>query len=218
MALRQKRLQAGLKEGKSVTTALYDAGFGSSHALYGKASERLGMRPGTYRQGGKGERIAFGHFDTAYGPLFMAATEHGMVAAGFGNLRRQRAALRQEFPAAELAEDPGALEAYRESIVGSLQDGAPAPDLRLDLAATDFQRQVWQALRQIPRGETRSYGQVAEMIGKPKAVRAVARACAKNPVALVIPCHRVILASGKTGGYRWGSRRKRQLLRDEKRP
>ncbi len=216
LALRDQRLRDNLKEGKPVTTAMYDAGFGSSHALYSGGRERLGMKPKAYQQGGKGERILYGNFDSELGPLFLAATGRGLISLGFGEAAALLRALRHELPAATFAEDRSALETYRQGVTRYLREGGASLDLPLDVAATEFQQQVWEALRQIPQGETRSYGQIAAMIGKPAAVRAVARACATNPVALVIPCHRVILGSGKMGGYRWGEDRKERLLEREK--
>jgi AraC family transcriptional regulator of adaptative response/methylated-DNA-[protein]-cysteine methyltransferase len=216
-AFRTERLQAQLRRGAEVASAQYEAGFGSSRALYSSAGEGLGMTPGRYRDGGRGVTIRYGFIETDLGEAILAATDRGVCALRFGDEERTTAELRDEFPNARLVRDDaglsGQLRAVRESVAGV---PAPLPDLPLDIGATEFQRRVWSVLREIPAGETRSYRQVAEAIGAPGAVRAVASACAANPVALVIPCHRVVRASGELSGYRWGVERKRALLERER--
>jgi AraC family transcriptional regulator of adaptative response/methylated-DNA-[protein]-cysteine methyltransferase len=201
-----------------VTTSLYDSGFGSSRSLYEKAGETLGMTPATYKKGGKGMKIKYTIADSPLGKLLVAATERGICAVSFGeteeSLERELSA---EFFAAEVEKsDTGLTDAVR-AIVKSLAGEKTILILPLDLHATAFQMRVWAELRKIPYGETRSYAQVAEAVGNPKAVRAVARACATNPVALVNPCHRVIGSNGKLSGYKWGIERKKALLDQEKR-
>jgi AraC family transcriptional regulator of adaptative response/methylated-DNA-[protein]-cysteine methyltransferase len=223
-AVRTERLRLRLQEGEGVARAQYEAGFASSRALYASADGGFGMTPGRYRDGGRGVTIRYGFGDSDLGRLMLAATDRGVCALRFGGDDETTVELREEFPSADLVRDDGGLadrlQAVREHIAGL--PGLPGSplgqplDLPLDLESTEFQRRVWSALREIPAGETRSYGQVAEAIGAPGAVRAVARACAANPVALVIPCHRVIRASGELSGYRWGVERKRALLERER--
>ncbi len=213
--LRAERLKERLKEGASVTEALYEAGYGSSRALYEKAPELLGMSPGTYRKGGAGAHIRFAVADSPIGQVLVAATEQGVCAVRIGERQALMDELRAEFPRATLTEDPGAVAPYLESLLSGLS-GDTRTVVTLDVKATPFQQRVWSALQRIPYGETRSYKQVAEMIGEPTAVRAVARACATNPVALVVPCHRVVRSGGDLSGYRWGVERKRVLLEMER--
>ena len=196
-----------------VTTSLYDSGFGSSRSLYEKAGETLGMTPATYKKGGKGMKINYTIADSPIGKLLVAATERGICAVSFGDdeesLERELSA---EFFAAEIENNDAGLKDAVRAIVKSLDGEKTILTLPLDLHATAFQMRVWAELRKIPYGETRSYAQVAEAVGNPKAVRAVARACATNPVALVNPCHRVVGSNGKLSGYRWGIERKKALL------
>jgi AraC family transcriptional regulator of adaptative response/methylated-DNA-[protein]-cysteine methyltransferase len=199
-----------------VTTSLYDSGFGSSRALYEKAGERLGMTPAVYKKGGKGMKITFTIVDSPLGSLMIARTERGICAVSFGDSASElRDELSKEFFAAEIEEADAALRDAANAILRSLDGEKTILTLPLDLHATAFQMRVWSELRKIPYGETRSYAQVAEAVGNPKAVRAVARACATNPVALVNPCHRVIGSDGKLSGYRWGIERKKALLDKE---
>jgi AraC family transcriptional regulator of adaptative response/methylated-DNA-[protein]-cysteine methyltransferase len=217
-ARRTERLKAALRRGKDVTNALYDAGYGSSRALYARAQEHLGMSPATYRRGGAGQQIAYAIEDSPLGRLLVAATDKGICALRFGDddtsLERE---LRTEFPQATLARDASAVRPYVRPVVDHLQGQHTQLELPLDVQASAFQQRVWAALRDIPYGQTRSYSQLAQMIGEPSAVRAVARACATNPVALVVPCHRVVRTGGALGGYRWGLERKRALLEREHR-
>jgi AraC family transcriptional regulator of adaptative response/methylated-DNA-[protein]-cysteine methyltransferase len=200
-----------------VTTAMYESGFGSSRALYEKAAQSLGMTPATYRKGGKSLRIGFATAQTSLGTLLVAATGKGVCSVAFGDTAEQlEANLAREFPAAELRPDEGALQTHVRAVVEYLDERRRTLELPLDLQATAFQLQVWAELRRIPYGETRSYKEIAERIGNAKAVRAVARACATNPVALFNPCHRVVGSDGKLSGYRWGVERKKALLDRER--
>ncbi|MGH9899996.1 MAG: bifunctional DNA-binding transcriptional regulator/O6-methylguanine-DNA methyltransferase Ada [Pyrinomonadaceae bacterium] len=199
-----------------VTTAIYESGFGSSRSLYEKASENLGMTPATYRKGGKGIRISFAMADSSLGKLLVAATEKGLCAVAFGETKEELTEnLTKEFPAAEIQPDENNLRNYVQAIVEHLDGTRQTLEFPLDLQATAFQLQVWAELRRIPYGETRSYKEVAEQIGNAKAIRAVARACANNLVALVNPCHRVVGVNGNLSGYRWGVDRKKKLLEKE---
>ena len=215
-ARRLQHVKTGLRRGKGVTTALYDAGFGSPSRLYEKAPEQLGMTPGEYRRGGAGANITFAIAPTPLGQLLIAATERGLCAVRFGdNTADLERDLRKEFHAAGLHRDDAAMRPYVEPLLTAVRGENTTVDLPLDVRATAFQTKVWEKLRQIPRGETRSYGEVARAIGEPSAVRAVARACASNPVALAVPCHRVVRADGDLAGYRWGIERKKALLERE---
>jgi AraC family transcriptional regulator of adaptative response/methylated-DNA-[protein]-cysteine methyltransferase len=215
-ACRLKSVKQRLRQGAEVTGAMLDAGYGSSSRFYERAAPKLGMLPSVYRRGGAGLHIAYGVVDSPLGRLLVAATARGICSVSMGEsdaeLTRR---LRDEYPGATIDADSGTLSAWTAEILSHLEGRQPRLDLPLDIQATAFQWQVWQALADIPYGETRTYGQVARTIGKPSAVRAVARACATNPVALAIPCHRVVPASGGTGGYRWGVSRKRTLLKTE---
>ncbi len=223
LAQRAERLKQRLKEGDDVTTATYEAGYGAGSRLYEQSNARLGMTPGTFRRGGAGAHIRFAIAAAPPGRLLVAATERGICAVRLGDDDQALAAgLRRDYPSATLepvaAGDP--LEGWVDSILASLAPapGAPPPALAalpLDVRATAFEWRVWRELQRIPRGATRSYGEVAAALGKPTAARAVARACAANRVALVVPCHRVVRADGDPGGYRWGAERKRQLLAAE---
>ncbi|WP_424951034.1 bifunctional DNA-binding transcriptional regulator/O6-methylguanine-DNA methyltransferase Ada [Deinococcus sp.] len=217
LARRGERLKAELRSAESVTAALYDAGHASSRSLYDPATDQLGMPPGSYRRGGAGQSIRYTVAESTLGPMLVAATERGLCAVRFGETQALISELRAEFPKAELLAQSQPLQPYldalHEYLVGRPQ---AARHLDTDAAGTEFQRRVWAVLRGIPSGETRSYAQVAELIGQPGAVRAVARACASNPLALVVPCHRVVRKSGELSGYRWGAERKRALLDGEK--
>jgi AraC family transcriptional regulator, regulatory protein of adaptative response / methylated-DNA-[protein]-cysteine methyltransferase len=213
---RSERLKEGLKQGASVTEAMYEAGYGSARALYEKAGGDLGMTPGAYRNGGRGERIAYACRETPVGTMLVAATPRGVCALRFGEPGPMVAELQGEFPRAHLVQDAAAVEPYVAWVLAYLAGKQPAETPQFDVAATAFQQRVWAALRAIPYGQTRSYGEVAAMIGQPSAVRAVARACATNPVALMVPCHRVIRAGGDLSGYRWGVQRKQALLDRER--
>ncbi len=215
-ALRVEGLKDRLRRGEAITPALYDAGYGSSSRLYENATGHLGMTPGAYRRGGEGERIRFAVVSTALGPILVAATARGLCRVGLGRTGPQLlASLRLEFPGATLEEDAQALRVWVKALVAYLDGNRPLPEIPVDIRATAFQRRVWEALRKIPYGETRSYEDIARRIGQPTAVRAVAQACKHNPLALVIPCHRVIRKNGDLGGYGGGVARKKILLRME---
>jgi AraC family transcriptional regulator of adaptative response/methylated-DNA-[protein]-cysteine methyltransferase len=215
-ACRLDRLKTRLREGENVTHALYEAGYGSSSRLYEKAGALLGMTPGTYRRGGKGMKIRYALVNSPLGRLLVAGTSRGICAVCLGDSNAGlRAALCSEYPNAEIRQDAAELKPWLKIILNYLKGHQAQLDLPVDVVATAFQRRVWEELRRIPYGATRSYSNVARAIGRPKAVRAVARACATNPVPLVIPCHRVIREDGSLGGYRWGLRRKRALLEAE---
>jgi len=212
-ARRMQHVKHGLRKGDDVTTALYDAGFGSPSRLYEKSCQQLGMTPGTYRRGGVGVTVSYAIFSSALGRLLVAATPRGLCAVRFGESAAElERGLREEFRAATIVRDDAALQPYLQPLLASLRGEHVTVDLPLDVRATAFQRKVWDALRRIPSGETRSYGQVAREIGDPKAVRAVAQACASNPVAVAVPCHRVVRSDGDLAGYRWGLARKKKLL------
>ena len=218
-ARRLAAFKGRLKKGDSVTGALYDVGFGSSSRLYEDVQGRLGMTPATYRRGGRGMAIGYTVARSPLGSLLVAATARGVAAVSLGDSETAlEAALRAEYPQAEIARDDGGLQRWVALVLAHISGTAPRADLPLDVQATAFQHRVWQELRAIPRGETRSYSEVARRIGSPTASRAVARACASNRVALIVPCHRVIEAGGGLGGYRWGVARKRALLDAEKQP
>ncbi|MFL6467582.1 MAG: bifunctional DNA-binding transcriptional regulator/O6-methylguanine-DNA methyltransferase Ada [Pyrinomonadaceae bacterium] len=203
--------------GADVTTSLYDSGFGSSRSLYEKAGERLGMTPAIYKKGGKGMTVTFTVADSPLGKLLVAATDKGICSVSFGdNEDELRSELEKEFFAAEISNDDSGLKKAVDSILRGMNGERTILALPLDVRGTAFQMRVWSELRKIPYGETRSYSQVAENIGNPNAVRAVARACATNPVAVLTPCHRVVASDGKLAGYRWGIERKKALLDKEK--
>jgi AraC family transcriptional regulator of adaptative response/methylated-DNA-[protein]-cysteine methyltransferase len=215
-ARRTREVKGRLRNGADVTTSLYDAGYGSPSRLYEETDAQFGMTPANYRSGGAGQHVAFTTADSPLGMLLIAATERGLCSVRFGNTPAQlEDELRDEFHAAAIVRDDLRLRKFVESILAAINDGSSAIELPLDIKATAFQRRVWDALRRIPAGQTRSYADVAVQIGDPKAVRAVARACAGNPVAIAIPCHRVVRKNGDLAGYRWGAERKQTLLRRE---
>jgi AraC family transcriptional regulator, regulatory protein of adaptative response / methylated-DNA-[protein]-cysteine methyltransferase len=200
-----------------VTSAMYDAGFGSSSRLYERAPAQLGMTPGTYRRGGKGMQIDYTIVDSPLGRLLVAATERGVCAVYLGDVDTElEASLLKEYPAAEIQRDGAGLGSWVGAIVEHLRGQQPHLDLPLDLQATAFQRRVWETLRAIPYGTTRTYTEIAHILGQPTATRAVARACATNPVSIVVPCHRVVRGDGSLAGYRWGIDRKQALLEQER--
>jgi AraC family transcriptional regulator of adaptative response/methylated-DNA-[protein]-cysteine methyltransferase len=219
-ALRAGSLRSALKQGDSVTDAIYNAGFGSSSRAYEGA--QLGMTPARFAQGGRGEQIGWASALSPFGWVIVGATDRGLCwLALAGTSAEAEASLRAEFPAATLHRDPslsGLVDAALAVVLAKpdTQHKSAAPQVLLDLRGTAFQLRVWQALRAIPRGQTRSYSQLAREMGIPNATRAVARACATNRVALVVPCHRVVGVSGSLTGYRWGVERKRQLLQAER--
>jgi AraC family transcriptional regulator of adaptative response/methylated-DNA-[protein]-cysteine methyltransferase len=211
------KFKQGVRDGASITNAIYDAGFGSSSRLYERAASQLGMTPATYGKGGRGALINYAIVKCSLGELLVAATEKGVCSVTLGDSESDlEGALKKEFPQAQIRRDDEVLSLATRAIVDHLEGTTPHLDLPLDIQATSFQRQVWKQLRAIPCGKTFSYSEVARAIGKEKAVRAVANACASNPVALVIPCHRVVREDQSLGGYRWGLERKKKLLAEEK--
>ena len=215
---RTERFKAEVRSGRSVTEALYEAGFSSGSRLYAEAARSLGMTPGAYRRGGHGTHIRYTLARSPLGRLLLAATDRGVCALFFGaDDAALEASLRREYPRARLEQDPGALRDWLARVLKAIDTSAGADGVPLDLGGTTFQRRVWAELMRIPAGETRSYAQVAEGLDLPKGARAVAQACARNRVAVLVPCHRVVRLDGEPGGYRWGAARKRRLLRRERR-
>lgn len=217
-ALRAGLFRAELKNGSAVTDAIYAAGFGSASGAY--EAEPLGMTPAQFARGGKGERIRHCAAPSPFGWIVVGATKRGLCWLSLAATEAEaEATLQAEFPAAELRRDPSLRQQVKVALddVREVDDRVrPADPTQLDLRGTAFQLRVWDALRRIPRGETRTYSQLAREMGMPKSTRAVARACATNRVALLVPCHRVVGASGSLTGYRWGVERKRQLLAAER--
>lgn len=202
-----------LGTGVSVTTAVYDAGFSSSSRLYENAQQQMGMTPAQYRRNAKGMRIRYGIAQSRIGKVLAAVTDVGVCSVCVGDLETElEDSLRQRFAEAELVRDDAGVGDTLEAVLSKISEHPSAVELPLDIRATAFQQRVWRALGAIPRGETRSYAQLAAELGNPKAVRAVARACASNPVAVVIPCHRIVGSDGSLTGYRWGVDRKKKLL------
>jgi AraC family transcriptional regulator, regulatory protein of adaptative response / methylated-DNA-[protein]-cysteine methyltransferase len=216
-ALRVKKLKTSLRHSTGIAEAVYDAGFGSSSRVYESGDTRLGMTPNQYRREGRGVTITYATVDSPVGLMMIGATDRGICFVQFGSSRSELlAALRNEYAQAELTPMREPVHPDFQRWIGSLTNylagRQPHLDLPLDIRATAFQMRVWTYLQSIPYGEVQSYGEVAAGIGNPKAVRAVASACAANNVALVIPCHRVIRGTGEMGGYRWGLPRKRTLI------
>ena len=218
-ARRAERFKAEVRDGKAIADATFEAGYGSSSRLYSQSDARLGMTPATYRRGGRGMRIRYTTASTSIGQLLVGLTDRGICAVAIADdtssLERE---LRAEYPEAsiERASDR-ALDDTVAAVVAQVEERRPAVELPLDLQATSFQLRVWNTLRKIPLGETRTYAEIAAAVGAPKAARAVANACANNRVALVVPCHRVVPAAGGPGGYRWGAERKKAILARERR-
>lgn len=219
-AVRLRQVKHNLQSGHSVTTSLYAAGYGSSSRLYERTAAQLGMTPEKYRRGALAAVVRYTLAPSPLGRMLIAATDKGICAIQFADTDHElQQGLMREFPFAIRRRDDDAMLDWRlklERLIGGTETGKH-PSLPLDIRATAFQRRVWEALQRIPRGETRSYRAVAKKIGMPAATRAVARACATNPVAVAIPCHRVIREDGGLGGYRWGIERKEQLLEIEQR-
>jgi AraC family transcriptional regulator of adaptative response/methylated-DNA-[protein]-cysteine methyltransferase len=214
---RVERLKKHLRDGNSVTDAMYSAGYGSSSRLYERGNTLLGMTPSDYRKQGSGTRASFTVVDTSLGKLLVATTNLGICAVSLGDSATSlERALRQEYGLAELRRDDATLAPVVKKIVRHIEDGTPFGALEVDVRAHAFTRAVWRALMRIPRGQTRTYTQIAAAVGRPTAARAVARACATNQLAVIIPCHRAVPAAGGTGGYRWGQARKRKLLDRER--
>jgi AraC family transcriptional regulator of adaptative response/methylated-DNA-[protein]-cysteine methyltransferase len=216
-ARRLQRAKTSLRSARDVTAAIYDAGFGSASRLYEQSSHALGMTPARYRRSGEGTAISYTIASCEFGRMLVAATERGVASIDFAASDAElETTLRHEFAAAEIRRDDAALRAHVEAIVAGIAGNAPPHPVPLDVRATAFRIRVWEALRAIPRGETRSYSDIARAIGSPKAVRAVGSACATNPTPIVVPCHRVVREDGSLGGYRYGLDRKRALLERER--
>ena len=219
--IRMRRFKQSLKQGDSVTEAIFSSGYGSISRVYGEASRNIGMTPKAYRAGGAGETITYACRNTALGLLAMAATAKGICFVQFGDDEASLLArLKAEFPKAELGASPARnapeLDAWMTALNQHISQSAPRPDLPLDMRGTAFQLKVWQFLLRIPEGDVLSYSELATQLDKPKAVRAVASACARNRIGVLIPCHRVLRGDGSLGGYRWGIERKRALLNAER--
>lgn len=226
---REQRLEDAkqlMANGSRVTQALFAAGYGSVSRFYEKAASRLGMGARHYRAKGRGFTIRFSAFSSPLGEILIAATARGLCSVKLGeSSARLRELLAEEFSEAELVEDERRLQPLKREILAFLGGDSELARIPVDVRGTVFQRRVWEQLRRIPCGETRSYADIARAIGRPRAVRAVGSACGANPVALVVPCHRAVRSDGTLGGYAWGLERKRRLLaieasgrRDEKKP
>jgi AraC family transcriptional regulator, regulatory protein of adaptative response / methylated-DNA-[protein]-cysteine methyltransferase len=216
-ACRLRQVKQNLQAGHDVTTSLYAAGYGSSSRLYERTATQLGMTPEKYRRGAVAAVVRFTTAASPLGRMLIAATEKGICSIQFADSDGElQQGLMREFPFAVRRRDDAALAEWTISLARLINGQESHPSLPLDIRATAFQRRVWECLQKIPRGETRSYSAVAKRIGMPKATRAVARACATNPVAVAIPCHRVVREGGELGGYRWGVERKERLLEMEK--
>ena len=215
---RLRQLKRNLQSGDNVTRAMYDAGYGSSSRLYEKTASQLGMTPDKYRRGAIAAAIRYACADSPLGRMLIAATERGVCSIQFARSDGELIeGLKREFPFAARKPDEGGLQVWVEAVLSKMTGGELNAELPLDIRATAFQRRVWTYLQSIPFGATQSYGQVAKAIGQPTASRAVARACATNPVAVAIPCHRVVREDGNISGYRWGVERKKALLEMEQR-
>jgi AraC family transcriptional regulator of adaptative response/methylated-DNA-[protein]-cysteine methyltransferase len=215
-ALKAERVRSALRDGSSVTDAIIEAGYGSSRAFYEHGANRLGMSPSRYRDGGRGEHVRFTSIETPLATIVVASTAQGVCSLQLGHDEKLLCSLlADEFANATLERDDEGLEKVAEVIVGAMRGDTDLSELPVDLVGTAFQIRVWEALRRIPKGETRTYSQVADDIGAPRAVRAVASACAQNRLALTVPCHRVIRRDGTLGGYRWGLDLKKALLEAE---
>jgi len=220
-AQRIKTLKSALKKGSDISSAIYDAGYGSTSRIYEQIDGRIGMTLSAYRSGGKHEKIAYAICKTALGTLLMAATCRGVCYIHFGdNKNNLLAELKKEYPQADISpttsENNPQLNLWIEALNQHLSHNAGAPDIPLHLNGTAFQMRVWRFLMSVPEGEVRSYSEVARGIDKPKAVRAAASACASNNLAILVPCHRILKSDGGLGGYRWGLERKRVLLDKER--
>jgi AraC family transcriptional regulator of adaptative response/methylated-DNA-[protein]-cysteine methyltransferase len=216
-ARRVDQFKSRLRAGDTVSRATYEAGFGSSSRVYERSDALLGMTPAAYRRGGAGVRIAYAIADAPIGRVLVATTDRGVCAVELGDTDDDvLRALRVDFPRATIVRSDDEHGAWVQAAVERVRDPRRQNDVPLDLAGSEFQLRVWHALRQIPPGERRSYREIASAIGKPSASRAVARACATNHVAVVVPCHRVVRGDGDLGGYKWGVERKRRLLASER--
>jgi AraC family transcriptional regulator, regulatory protein of adaptative response / methylated-DNA-[protein]-cysteine methyltransferase len=222
VARKRQRFRKALRNGEKVADALYGAGYGSPSRVYETSDQALGMTPATYAKGGAGAHIDYTTVDSDYGRVLVASTQKGIAAVFLGdNDRALEKDLKRDFPAADIARNDHALASRVKNVLARLYGRKPsaldAPDVPLDIVGTAFQWKVWKELTRIPRGQTRTYGEIAKRIGEPGAARAVGRACATNRAAGVIPCHRAVGARGALNGYRWGVARKERLLADERR-
>jgi len=209
-------LKSALRDGRTVSSATYEAGFASGRRVYETADDALGMTPGAYRRRGAGVTIHYTAVPTSLGLLLVAVTERGVCSVSLGDDEASLVSeLRAEYPGAELERATDANDRLVDAVVAHVEGRTSAADLPLDVQATSFQWQVWRALQRIPEGATRTYQEIARELGHPSAARAVARACASNRVAILIPCHRVVRGDGGLGGYRWGVARKAALLARE---
>ena len=220
-AARSEGFRQLLRDGTGITDAIYQSGYGSTSRVYGQPMHNMGMTPKSYRAGGAGEAITWACRETVLGPILMAATAQGVCFAQFGeDCRQLRQQLRDEFPKAELqpydSESPQQLDQWIDALNDYLQNRQPRPELPLDLKGTAFQIKVWEFLLGLQEGDVISYSELAQAIDKPRAVRAVASACAANRIAVLVPCHRILRGDGGLGGYRWGLTRKRALLDAER--
>jgi AraC family transcriptional regulator, regulatory protein of adaptative response / methylated-DNA-[protein]-cysteine methyltransferase len=219
IAYRSKRAREALQEGISVTQAIYNAGFETSSSFYDKSTEMLGMTPTEYQQGARGLEIQFAVKSVWLGWVLVAATPKGICTISLGDTAEVlRTQLQHQFPHAQIQESDPTFEDWIEQVLAFIETPQRGLNLPLDIQGTAFQRQVWQALQTIAPGHTASYSEIAQQIGNPKAVRAVARACAANQLAVAVPCHRVLGNDGSLKGYRWGSDRKQSLLEREASP
>ena len=217
-ARRVNQLKSRLRAGDTVSRATYEAGFGSSSRVYERADRELGMTPAAFRRGGRGVAIAYTIAGTPLGRVLVATTERGVCAVELGSTDDEVvAALRRDFPEASIARGDEEHAEWINAVVKAIRDPRHSIDGRvpLDMQGTAFQKQVWKALRDIPSGARRSYAEVAKAIGQPSASRAVARACATNRLAVIVPCHRVVRGDGDLAGYKWGAERKKHLLEKE---
>ncbi|WP_246657131.1 bifunctional DNA-binding transcriptional regulator/O6-methylguanine-DNA methyltransferase Ada [Methylocystis sp. B8] len=218
-AHRRARLRDELKDSRTVTEAIYGSGYNSNARFYATTKETLGMTPSAYRAGGAREMIRFAIGHSSLGAVLVAASAKGVCAISLGDDSEELLRdLQDRFPKATLIGGDAAFERYVAAAVGMVERPCSRFDLPLDMRGTAFQQRVWAALREIPAGETASYGEIARRIGAPKATRAVAQACAANPVSLAVPCHRVVRSDGALSGYYWGVERKRELLQRERKP
>ena len=212
-ALRANRAKDALGENGSVTDAIYEAGYSGPSRFYADAKERMGMTPSAWRDGGRGETIRYVVKDSPLGPLLVAATSKGICRLTFDE---DESVLKRHFPNATVLPDDGTISDWAEGALTAIEHPAQTPELPIDVRGTAFQEAVWKELRRIPLGETRSYADIAAAVGQPQAVRAVGTANGSNPVAVLVPCHRVIRSDGTLGGYAGGLDRKRQLLQAER--
>jgi AraC family transcriptional regulator of adaptative response/methylated-DNA-[protein]-cysteine methyltransferase len=215
-ALRAQRFKSRLRAGDTVSRATFEAGYGSSSRVYERAHEMLGMTPAAFRRGGAGMHIVYTIAESSLGLVIVGRTERGVCAVALGATDAElERSLRADFPKAMIERAPTATHAWVQAVLDRIRDPHAGHAVPLDVNGTAFQWRVWKALQEIPAGANRSYRDVAQSIGRPSAARAVARACASNRLAVVIPCHRVVREDGGLGGYRWGLDRKRDLLKRE---